>query len=440
MATRLEEKIADHTAVIGVIGMGYIGLSLLDVFGKQGFPLVGYDLSQERVEMLKKAECYYNFLPLQDLFSLLKSQRFIPSSDPAILEKADILILSVPTPLDNYQLPNFSHLRQAFQTTATYLKKGGLVVLQSTTYPGTTEEELLPLLEKSGWKVGQDFYLAHAPEISDIGNPQYSFNQVPRLVSGVTASCLKRVTLLYEKIGCHVETCPSTRVAEAAKILQNTYRLVNISLVNEMKIMFERMGIDIWDVIAAAAVKPFGFTPFYPSPGVGGDCIPVVPSYLSWKARQTDGPTSLMDLANTINGTIPYYVVDKVMEALSRHHKGLDGAKVLLLGVGYKKDVNDLRESASLKILSLLKQKKADLHYHDPLVPKLLPSARYPDLKMDSIPLVYEKLSSFDAVIIATDHSTYDWNKIATFSPLVIDTRNVMKDVSPQYKKKVVKA
>ena len=281
----LSEKISSDKAVIGLIGMGFIGLSLLEVFGDKGFPLVGFDVSASRVAMLKKAEAYYNFMPVQKMHGWIEKKQFTPSSDPAILDQADVIIISVPTSLDHHRLPDLTSLQSAFKTAASHLKKGQLIVLQSTTYPSTTEKEFLPILEKTGLQVGKDFFLAYVPEISDPGNPKYSFTNVPRIVSGVTPACLNMVELLYKKIGCKIVPCPSPSVAEAAKILQNTYRLVNISLMNEMKIMFDRMGMDIWQVIESAAVKPFGFTPFYPGPGIGGDCIPVVPCYLSWKAQ-----------------------------------------------------------------------------------------------------------------------------------------------------------
>ncbi|MCX6989681.1 MAG: nucleotide sugar dehydrogenase [Chlamydiae bacterium] len=431
----LSQKIASDQAVIGLIGMGFIGLSLLEVFGDKGFPLVGYDLNTQRVEMLKRAEAYYNFMPVKKLHAWIEKKQFTPSSDPDILNSADVLIISVPTSLDHHRLPDLSSLKGAFTTAASHLKKGQLIILQSTTYPGTTEKEFLPILEARGLKVGKDFFLGYVPEISDPGNPDYSFTNVPRIVSGITPACRDLVEQLYKKIGCKVIPCPSTQVAEAAKILQNTYRLVNISLVNEMKIMFDRMGMDIWEVIEAASTKPFGFTPFYPGPGIGGDCIPVVPFYLSWKAQETDGPSSLIDLAGSINLSMPHYVVEKVTEALSARKKSLAGAKILMLGVSYKKDVNDLRESPSLRILTLLKEKKAEVFYHDPLVPVLDKLRYYPDLHLKSVELDYKKWGAYDAILIATDHSCYNWKEIVAHAALIIDTRNVTKGLAdPEHK------
>ncbi len=429
----LEEKIASHQATIGVIGMGYIGLSLLEVFGSKGFPLVGYDSNTERVDKLNECVCPMNFINIDSLFDHLKAGKFEPSSDPTVLKKADVLVISVPTSLDDHSVPDFSSLRKAFRTVSSLIKKDLLIILQSTTYPGTTVEELLPLLEKSGLTVGEDFFLAYAPEISDPGNLDYRFADVPRLVSGVTERCLNLIDSLYRNIGCEVVHCSGPNVAEAAKIFQNTYRLINISFVNEMKMMFDRMGMDVWEVINAASSKPFGFTPFYPSRGVGGDCIPVDPVYLIWKAKSTQGPTSLIEIAENINEMMPHFVVEKVVSSLNHVGKSMKDAKVLLLGVGFKKDVDSLQQSASLKILSLLKSHEADVSYQDPLVDELH------GLKMKSVPLDYPSFSNYDAIVIATDHSVYDWKQIVQHSSLIIDTCNATAQI-PDAKEKVVKA
>ncbi len=435
----LKEKISSKRATVGLIGMGYIGLSLLEAFGKAGFSLVGYDCDEKRVDMLKKGISYYNFRPIDFLFSLIKQGKFKPSSDPHLLDSADVLIISVPTSLDHHRLPDLSALKKAFLTVKNCLKKDQLIILQSTTYPGCTGKDLLPVLEASQMQVGKDFFLGHVPEISDPGQLDHLFTDIPRIVSGITPACRQITEALYQAVGCKTFPCPSTEVAEAAKILQNTYRLVNISLINEMKIMFDRMGIDVWEVIEAASQKPFGFTPFYPSPGIGGDCIPVVSSYLSWKAQETDGPSSLMDLAATVNLTIPHYVIDKLIEALNNREKTLNEAKILLLGVAYKKDINDLRESSSLKILSLLKQKKVNVDYNDPYIPELSNLKGYPDLNLKSIELSKENLASYDVVIIATDHSFYNWNELYERSKLIIDTRGALNK-RPDPQKKTVKA
>jgi UDP-N-acetyl-D-glucosamine dehydrogenase len=428
----LLEKIKSHEAVVAVVGMGYIGLSLLEAFGSKGFPLIGYDVDESKVEMVREGKSGYNFLSLDNVVN----KSFISSCDPAILDQADVVIISVPTSLDSRHLPDLSNLKSSFNLVTEHLHSGQLIVLQSTTYPGTTEEEFLPVLETSHLKVGKDFFLSYAPEILDPGNPDVLFADIPKILSGVTEECKEKVETLYREAGCETVLCSSIRVAEAAKILQNTYRLVNISLINEMKIMFDRMGIDVWEVIKAAASKPFGFTPFYPSSGIGGDCTAVVPTYLSLKAQESDGPTSLIDLAHKVNISIPYYVVGKIEEGLGMHKKSLNGAKVLVLGVSYKKDVNDLRESAPLKVLSLLEGRGAEVSYHDPLVPVLKAPRHYPELDLQSVEVSGKGFASYDCVFIGTNHSCYDWESIYTHSQLIIDTHNVMDKNS----EKVIKA
>lgn len=434
------QKITSYKAKIGVIGMGYIGLSLIEAFGKKGFSLLGYDRDTKKVHRLEQGKSCYNFIPFPELSQWIQSKKLSIASDPSILKSADILVLSVSTSLDCHKVPNVSAIQEAFYTLSHYLKKGCLIVLQSTTYPGTTAKELLPILERvSGLQVGKDFFLAYVPEISDPGNPNYCFTDVPRIVGGITQACLQATEALYQTIGCSTVSCSSTEIAEAAKLLQNTYRLVNISLMNEMKVMFDRMGIDIWEVIEAASVKPFGFTPFYPGPGIGGDCIAVVPAYLSWKAAETDGPTSLIDLSMTINASIPHYVVGKIAEALGTQAKSLSGAKILIFGLGYKKDVNDLRESASLKILSLLQKKSAHVDYHDPYIPSVPHVDCDPSLALTCISLTPQTMASYDVVVIGTDHSSYDWQQIAESSKLIVDTRNVMSKIEAA-KGKTIKA
>lgn len=435
----LENKIESRKAIIGVIGLGYIGLSLLDAFGKANFQLLGYDNSQAKIGMLNNEESFIPGLPLESLYSLIKKNQLKVSADDSILDQADIIMICVPTSLDKHHLPDLSNLRLAFKIVLKHLEKDKLVILESSTYPGTTEEELLPLLELSHLKVGEDFFLANVPEVIDIGNPKYTISQIPRFIGGITPSCLAMAKLLYEKIGCQVLPCSSTRVSEAAKLLQNTYRLVNISLVNEMKMMFDRMKIDIWEVIKAASSKPYGFEPFFPGPGIGGDCIPVTPLYLAWKAKTKDGPTTLLDLGVQINEQIPHYVVSKVVQALNQQYKSINHAKILVLGIGYKKDVGDIRQAPSLKILTLLQEMMAYVHYNDPYVKELKNLTQYPTLNMTSETLEYETLNLYDAIVIITDHSIYDWSKIVFHSQLVIDTRNIIEKTIG-YSEKVMKA
>lgn len=436
---QLEEKLKSKTATIGVIGMGYIGLSLLDAFGTAGYNIVGYDYNVEKMKLINQKKSYLNFMDLKNLFKLMSLKKFKASSDPKILSSADVLVISVPTTLDVHGTPDLSNLYSAFNTVHHLLKKGQLVILQSSTYPGTTKEELLPILQNSHLKVGKDFYLAHVPEVADIGNPHFNFSEVPRIVSGITTTCRKMAKILYEQIGCKVVTTSSTEVAEAAKMVQNAFRLVNISFINEMKILFDQMGMDVWEVIEAAASKPFGFMPFYPSPGVGGDCIPIAPFYLVWKAKVTGGPTTLLEQAGHINKMIPLYVFNKIVQGLNKEKKTLSKSKVLVLGVGYKKDVNDARESAALKLLPLLKKMRAETFYHDPYVQEIANFPEYPSLHLKSIELDYNKLKNYDAVVIITDHSCYDWEKVVAGSRLIIDTRNVTTGI-PGAKAKVIKA
>ena len=434
----LTEKITNKTAVVGVIGLGYIGLSLLDAFGLGGFPLVGYDNDHGKVEMLRHKESYLNFLNMNRLFELMDRGSCEFSSDPSVLENADVIIISVSTTVDKYNTPNLTNLRSAFDVVAKYHKKQQLIILQSSTYPGTTREELLPVLLKSNLQLGIDFYLAHAPEIADIGNEKFNFFEVPRIVSGITPACLKMVSLLYHTIGCPIVPCSSTEVAEAAKLLQNSFRLINISFINEMKVLFSSMGIDIWEVVETASSKPFGFMPFYPSPGIGGDCIPIAPRYLVWRAKVKGGPTTLLEDAGRVDDSMPHYVINKLIEGLNLRKKTIRDSKILVLGVGYKKDVNDIRESAALKIIPILNTLLAKVYYNDPYVGAISDFPGYPDLKMTSVLLDYNSLDLYDAVMVLTDHSCYDWEKIIKNSDLVIDTRNVSANIVDT--KKVIKA
>lgn len=426
----LKRKIIEKRAVIGVIGLGSIGLSLLDSFAQAGFPLAGFDINPQRVEMLKEKESYLNFLDMTLLFSFIDQNKFKPSADPKILDEADVLIICVPTSIDQYGTPNLSNLRSAFETVAGHLKKQQLVILQSSTYPGTTREELLPILNKSNLKVGVDIFLAHAPEIADFGNEEYDFMKVPRIVSGITPACMKMVSLLYQFITVKVVPCATTEIAEAAKLLQNAFRLINISFINEMKILFDRMNIDVWDVIEAAASKPFGFMPFYPSPGIGGDCIPIAPFYLVWKAKVTGGPTTMLEDAGRINNAMAHYVISKIVYGLNLRKKTIRDSKILILGITYKKDINDVRESPAIKILPLLNNMLAHVFYHDPFVRTISYFPGYPSFSMESIDFEYETLHLYDAVVVLTNHSCYDWVNIAKHTDLLIDTRNISSELT----------
>lgn len=411
--TSLEQKINNRTAVIGVIGMGYVGLQVLDAFGKKGFPLIGFDVDAKKVEKLKKGDSTLNYLPLPELFA---REELEISTKPSVLQKADCIIIAVPTPVDSHKVPDFRCLRAAFQTAKEQLQEGQLFVLQSSTYPGTTEEEFLPLLESSK----KAFHLAYVPEYSDPGNRAYQFSSVPHLVSSTTKKGLELVSLLYSCLGCSIFPCSLPRVAEAAKIYTNAYRLINISFANEMKLLFDRMGIDVWEVLEAAQQKPFGFTPFFPGLGAGGDCIPVDPHYLIWKARAFDCSTEMLDQASFINQDMPYQMIQKMRQTLHLKDK-----KILQLGVTYKRDVNGLQESPALKLLMLL-SKEAKSYYHDPFITHL---PNFWELDLESV-------QHFDCVVIAVDHSSYDFAKIVQSSKLIFDAQNATKGLSQE---KVVK-
>lgn len=439
MSASIEEKIASKGAVIGILGLGYVGLSLMEAFGKNGFKVIGYDRNKHKIESLHEGKEYLSGLYLEKVFPLLTSGYCKASDDPASLSEADVFIITVPTSLDSHKLPDLSKVKSAAHTIMKHLRKGCAVVMQSTSYPGTTDTEVLCILKQSHLKEGIDFHLSFIPEISDFGNTKFDFAKIPKIVGGHTPKCAEVVKKLYQHITDDVTIVSSTRVAEAAKILQNTYRLINISLINEMKMMFDKMGIDIWEVIDAAAKKPFGFTPFYPGPGIGGDCIPVDPYYLVWKAKETSAPTRLIELAAEVNEQMTDFVLHKIIHALGLEDKTAQQGKVLILGAAFKKDVNDIRESSSIKIIYQLMKEHIPLSYHDPFVPQLTPSSRYPELMLKSVMWDKIHLADFDCVVILTDHSSYDWRYIGTMARRIVDTRNVMAPYK-EYNHKVVKA
>jgi len=435
-ALDLEKRIKDRKACIGVIGLGYVGLPLVKTFLKAGFKVIGFDVDQKKVSHLNKARSYIKHVTGEDLKPFIREKKFEATADFINLPKVDGIIICVPTPLDAHKNPDLSFVLNTTQVIAENLKKGQLVVLESTTYPGTTEEEMLPILEATGLKVGRDFYLAYSPERENPGDEIYSTAKIPKVVGGVTPACRKVAKALYDQIVVRTIPVSAPRVAEATKLLENIFRSVNIALVNEMKMIFERMDIDVWEVIETASTKPFGFMPFFPGPGYGGHCIPVDPFYMTWKAKEVDYPTKFIELAGEINTLMPYYVVSKTIENLNERGKSIKGAKILILGVAYKKDVDDQRESPSLKIISLLQEKGAKISYNDPYVPESKGHRDYPGLNLKSVPLGEKMLKRCDAVIIATDHSAYDYDWIVNNSSLVIDTRNAVK----KKRKNVIKA
>lgn len=435
-ALELEKKIKSRKALIGIIGMGYVGLPLVKTFLTQGFEVKGFDIDKKKVNLLNQGKSYIKHVSAEELKSFLKKKKFQATADFTALAKADVIIICVPTPLDSYKNPDLSFVLKTTETVAKSLRKGHLVILESTTYPGTTEEEVLPLLEAAGLKVGEDFFLAYSPERENPGDDVYTTEKIPKVVGGMTPACGRIAKTLYDQIIKKTVPVSSPKVAEATKIMENVFRSVNIAMVNEMKMIFDRMGIDVWEVIQAASTKPFGFMPFFPGPGYGGHCIPVDPFYLAWKAKEVDYPTKFIELAGEINTLMPYYVVTKTVEALNENGKSIKGAKILVLGLAYKEDIDDQRESPSLKIISLLKKRGARVSYNDPYVPRASGYRDYPGLVLESVELTEKRLKESDAVVIVTAHSAYDFDWIAKNVSLIIDTRNAIK----KKKKNVVKA
>ena len=373
VAERLIKKILQKEALIGIIGMGYVGLPLVLRFCEEDFRVLGFDVDSKKIVTLKKGKSYLKSISSSRISQFVRSGHLNVTDDFSRLDEPDCILICVPTPLTEKMEPDLQYIDKTTEAIREHLRRGQLIVLESTSYPGTTEELILPQLKSTGLKVGKDFLLAFSPEREDPGNKRFTTHQIPKVVSGVTPSCKKVVTALYSQIVQKVVPVSSPRVAELTKLLENIYRSVNIALVNELKMLADRMGIDIWEVIEAASTKPFGFSPFYPGPGMGGHCIPIDPYYLSWKAREYDFTTRFIFLAGEINVHIPYYVVAKIQDALNGRGKSIKGAKILILGVAYKKDIDDARETPALSIMELLRKKGAALLYHDPYIPVLPP-------------------------------------------------------------------
>jgi UDP-N-acetyl-D-glucosamine dehydrogenase len=441
MATeRKPEFFKSSQLKVGIIGCGYVGLPLALRFAEAGHKVTGFDTDPEKVRLLNAGKSYIEHIQQTKIQQYVNSRHFGASIDFSRLSEADAIIICVPTPLNEYREPDLSYVEKTAKSIQPHLQKGHLVVLESTTYPGTTEELLLPILEKSGLRcpivagpehenAAVDFFLAFSPEREDPGNRQFGLAQIPKVVGGVNPPSGRAAQALYAQVVAKVIPVSSTRAAEMTKLLENIFRCVNIALVNELKLLCQRMGVDVWEVIEAASSKPFGFMPFYPGPGLGGHCIPVDPFYLSWKAREYDFSTRFIELAGEINTAMPYHVVDAVAEALNQHKKSLNGSKLLLLGVAYKKDVDDLRESPTLKIMEILEKRGASFDYNDPYFPHLHKMRHYDYSSMKSVPLSPATLGQYDAVIIATDHSSYDYVSIVDSAKLVIDTRNATRRV-----------
>ncbi|MBF0283706.1 MAG: nucleotide sugar dehydrogenase [Magnetococcales bacterium] len=426
LADTLIERIKERRALIGVVGLGYVGLPLAMAFADRGFRVLGFDLDPDKCTALMAGRSYIKHISDQRVGRLLESGLFEATHSLERLDEPDAILICVPTPLNAHREPDLSYVLNTGRAIARRLRRGCLVCLESTTYPGTTDETLLPVLEKgSGLKAGVDFFLAFSPEREDPNNPDYETTTIPKVVGGLTHHCLRVADALYGLVVVRTVPVSSTRVAEASKILENTYRAVNIALVNELKVLFDRMGIDVWEVIHSARTKPFGFHAFYPGPGLGGHCIPIDPFYLTWKAREYDVPTRFIELAGEVNSSMPYFVVEKCREALNARRKSLNGARILLLGVAYKKNIDDYRESPSFKLIRLLSRQGAEVDYHDPHVARCTGMRHYPEINLSSVPLTPEALAERDLVLVATDHDAVDYPMIFQHAKLIVDTRNV---------------
>lgn len=430
--------IKNRTAHVGIIGMGYVGLPLMRTFCDAGFQCLGFDTDVVKVKKLNAGKSYIKHIPGSLISRVVREGKFRATTDPKALRACDAILICVPTPLSKTRDPDMTYVENTAQLLAQHLQPGQLIVLESTTYPGTTRELLKPILETSGLRVERDFLLAYSPEREDPGRKDYSTETIPKVVGGFGPKSTQVAVALYEAAVCQVAGASSCEVAEAAKILENVYRCVNIALINELKMLFDRMGIDVWEVVAAASTKPFGFQPFYPGPGLGGHCIPIDPFYLTWKARQYDMATRFIELAGEINTSMPQYVIARVTQALNERKQALKGSKVLVLGLAYKKDIDDLRESPSIVLIEMLRALGAKVDYNDPHIPRT-PRQREHDLRMRSVPLSATRLAAYDCVLIATDHAVYDYDWIVKHARLVVDSRNATAQVRTG-RSKIVKA
>jgi UDP-N-acetyl-D-glucosamine dehydrogenase len=431
MKNTLLSKINDKTAVIGVIGLGYVGLPLAVEKAKAGYRVIGFDIQEHKIRKVNEGINYIGDIVPADLKNIVRSGRLKATGDYSFISEADCVAICVPTPLDEHFQPDISYIANSSKEIAKYLHKGMLVVLESTTYPGTTEEVVKPILESTGLECGKDFYLAFSPERVDPGNKIYKTKNTPKVVGGVTPDCTETAAALYSNVlDSEVFRASSPKVAEMEKILENTFRNVNIALVNEMAIICEKMGIDIWEVIEAAKTKPYGFMAFYPGPGVGGHCIAVDPFYLTWKVREFGYHTKLIETAGEINNYMPEFVLERTMKILNRFGKSLNGSEIMVLGAAYKQDIDDVRESPALKVMDLLVRHGARLKYNDPYVPGFT----YKGRSYESAPLTAENLESADLVIITTMHSSYDYDFIEKHSKFIFDTKNAMKNVKNRAK------
>ncbi|PIE51639.1 UDP-N-acetyl-D-glucosamine dehydrogenase [Candidatus Fermentibacteria bacterium] len=424
--------------VIGVIGLGYVGLPLAMEFALGGCRVLGIDVDPEKPVLLEKRKSYLKHFPDEKIAAAMDTGLLEATTDFSVLGETDAILIAVPTPLGKSRQPDLSFVLNSCREVARYLTRGQLIILESTTYPGTTREEMIPVLEESGLKAGKDFHIAFSPEREDPGNKNFNTRTIPKLVGGFTPRCTDASVFVYGFAIDNVVPVSSPEVAEMAKIMENTYRAVNIALVNELKVLAHRMGIDIWEVINAAATKPFGFTPFYPGPGLGGHCIPIDPFYLTWKAHQYELPTKFIELAGEVNTSMPSYVVDRVCDALNDAEKSLKGSRVLLLGMAYKPNIDDYRETPALKVMHKLMERGAEVDYNDPFIPSIPPATRQTILQPRSVELSAESLACYDCCVVITDHDCYDYQWIVDNSSIVVDTRNACVDVVSE--KRIYKA
>ena len=435
-------KIEARSLRVGIIGLGYVGLPLARAFADNGASVLGFDVDPEKVRKLQRGESFIGHIPAE-VIQRMRSCGFEATDRFERLDEPDAILICVPTPLTETRDPDLSYVIKSARAIAARLRAGQLIVLESTTYPSTTRDVLVPILEagaaEKGLRAGVDFYVAFSPEREDPGNLDFQAPTIPKVVGGLDPASLERAAALYEAVMTRVVRVSSCEVAEACKILENTYRAINIALVNELKVLYDRMGIDVWEVIDAARTKPFGFQAFYPGPGLGGHCIPVDPFYLTWVARKYGQATRFIELAGEVNTAMPAYVVSKIADALNDRRKPINGSRIAILGMAYKRDVDDPRESPGFELMDLLREKGAEVTYNDPHIPELPTMRRYPHLRKSSRELTAEYLGSQDCVLIATDHSSYDWPWIVENASLVVDTRNATRDVT-SHRERIVKA
>ncbi|MGE4618809.1 MAG: nucleotide sugar dehydrogenase [Planctomycetota bacterium] len=430
IAGELKKRIEDRTAVVAVVGLGYVGLPLVAAFHQAGFHVIGFDTDEEKIRKIDRGECYLKHLGVELSQTLAASDRFEGSSDPICFSRCDSVHICVPTPLDDQRKPDLGYVESSMRALTEHLRPGSLVVLESTSYPGTTREVVLPILEEHDLELGKNIFVAFSPEREDPGRKDLELREICKLIGGLDEISTELAEFLYSQAFINMHSVKSAEIAEAAKILENIYRSVNIALVNEMKVVLQKMDIDIWEVIKAADTKPFGFKAFYPGPGLGGHCIPIDPFYLSWRAQQKGIPTRFIELAGEINTDMPKYVVSKIDEALKSQKKSLKEASVLLLGIAYKPDVDDTRETPAAELLRLLKEEEVVVSYHDPHIPTF-PSKRNYLFDLSSVPLTAEIVAAADCVVVVTDHRAIDWQLVADHSSLIVDTRNAVRKYNP---------